>query len=218
MVKALVLKELRETAGLAALGVLACAYALAALTGMQLLSWQPNPIYEVHVPFVDDKVLGFLAAIGSLLAVGLGLKQSAWESWQGTYIFLLHRPASRRAMFGTKLAVGAGLLLLVTGGMVLLYALWAARPGHHPSPFLWSMIIGAWRVWLSLPLLYLGAFLSGIRPARWFGSRLAPLAAAAILVPLAATVLQWWLGLVIVLLSAAVFVSSIGTYVDSRDY
>ena len=156
MLKALVLKELRETAGLAALGVLACAYALAALTGMQLLSWQPNPIYEVHVPFVDDKVLGFLAAIGSLLAVGLGLKQSAWESWQGTYIFLLHRPASRRAMFGTKLAVGAGLLLLVTGGMVLLYALWAARPGHHPSPFLWSMTIGAWRVWLSLPLLYLG--------------------------------------------------------------
>ncbi|HEV3341418.1 MAG TPA: hypothetical protein VG125_13700, partial [Pirellulales bacterium] len=31
------------------------------------------------------------------------------------------------------------------------------------------------RLWLIIPLVYLGAFASGIRPARWTGSRLLPL-------------------------------------------
>ena len=28
--------------------------------------------------------------------------------------------------------------------------------------------------WFSLPVAYLGAFLTGVRPARWFGTRLLP--------------------------------------------
>ena len=40
------------------------------------------------------------------------------------------------------------------------------------------MTAWAWQLWLCMPLVYLGAFLSGIRPARWFGTRLMPLVAA----------------------------------------
>ena len=113
------------------------------------------------------------------LAIALGLKQSAWEVGEGTYYFLLHRPATRRFIFGTKLAVGAGFVLIVGGLLVLLYAMWAATPGNVATPFYWSMTGPRWQLWLCMPLLYLGAFLSGIRPARWFGTRLMPLVAAA---------------------------------------
>ena len=37
------------------------------------------------------------------------------------------------------------------------------------------MTVPAFQIWLLMPLVYLGAFASGIRPARWFGSRLLPL-------------------------------------------
>ena len=42
-----------------------------------------------------------------------------------------------------------------------------------------------------MPLLYFGAFLSGIRPARWFGTRLLPLVAAGALAMLLPE-LRWW--------------------------
>ena len=42
---------------------------------------------------------------------------------------------------------------------------WADWPGTHPAPFEWSMIGPALRLWLLMPVVYLGAFASGIRPA-----------------------------------------------------
>jgi hypothetical protein len=35
-----------------------------------------------------------------------------------------------------------------------------------------------WTTWFSAVTVYLGAFLAGIRPGAWLGTRLAPLAAA----------------------------------------
>ncbi len=172
MYKALVLKELRESAGLIAVAVLAAAYMLADLTGVVLLPIQSG--LAVPYPFVSDTSLVFyLCLLAGGLAVLMGFKQSAWELWQGSYYFLLHRPASRRTIFGVKLAVGLGVLLCITGAVIQLYAMWAATPGKHATPFFWSMTVVAWQLWISFPLLYLGAFLSGIRPGCWFGSRLA---------------------------------------------
>ena len=59
----------------------------------------------------------------------------------------------------------------------------AAAPRTHPGPFEWSMTESALRLWLILPLVYLGAFFSGLRPARWFGSRLLPLLSVALAIP-----------------------------------
>ena len=217
MHKALVLKELRESAGLIAVGVLAAAYILADLTGVRLLPIQNGQ--AVRYPFVSDTALVFyFCLLAGGLAVMLGFKQSAWELWQGSYFFLLHRPASRRTIFGVKLAVGLTVLLAITGALIQLYAMWAASPGKHDSPFFWSMTIWAWQLWIAFPLLYLGAFLSGIRPGRWFGSRLAPLAAAGLLTTVATVVPWWWLSLAIVLASSAAFVASILLYVETRDY
>ena len=38
-----------------------------------------------------------------------------------------------------KLASGLAVLLVITGAMIQIYAMWAATPGTHPSPFFWSM-------------------------------------------------------------------------------
>jgi hypothetical protein len=157
-----------------------------------------------------------------MLAIGLGallgLKQSAWELWQGTYYFLLHRPAGRRQLFGTKLVVGVSLLLGVTGLLILLYALWAAAPGHHASPFFWSMTGGAWQQWLAALLIYLGAFLSGIRPGRWYGSRLLPLASGIALAMMVAYFPWWWIGLAIEAVGVSIYLAAIFLYVETRDY
>src|SRR3972149_3927679 len=95
MYKALVVKELRESAGLAALAGLAAVFLLGELTGVRLTPWSSGRPAEY--PFVSgDELYVFLWIVGAGLGGTLGLKQTAWELWQGTYFFLLHRPGRRR--------------------------------------------------------------------------------------------------------------------------
>src|SRR5262245_3965097 len=101
MLKALVIKELRESAGIIALAALAAVFVLTGLAGLPLL-----PIGAGGgdgFPFVSDTFIFFMGWVVGVLAVAIGLKQSAWESAHNTYYFLLHRPVSRRFIFGTKL-------------------------------------------------------------------------------------------------------------------
>ena len=70
-----------------------------------------------------------------------------------------------------------------------------------------------------MPLVYLGAFASGIRPARWFGSRLLPLVSVAAPAILSYTVPLWWLiGFPLLLLVAAVLLSDILWVAETRDF
>jgi hypothetical protein len=217
MHKALVIKELRESAGLIAVAVLAAVFIFCDIIGIQLLpflSGRPSTY-----PFVNDTALfSYLTLLGASLAIGLGFKQSAWELWHGSYYFLLHRPASRRSIFGVKLAFGVGVLLVITGSLIQLYAMWAATPGTHATPFLWSMTAWAWQYWLAFPILYLSAFLSGIRPGRWFGSRLFPLVTAVLATIVVIALPWWWLSALLSLLFSAAFVQSILYYAQTRDY
>ncbi len=169
MPKNLIWKELRETGWVALVGLLVYAY------------FATSDIYisrNEEIPFVKDSFLVYFVMVSACLAVALGFRQSLIESGRGTYPFLLQRPASRKRLIGAKLLVGAGLYLVCAALPILVYARWAAKPGTHASPFFWSMTLDAWRAWLSIGILYLGAFLSGIRPGRWIGTRLMPLVAA----------------------------------------
>ena len=71
-----------------------------------------------------------------------------------------------------------------------------------------------------MPLAYLGAFASGIRPARWFGSRLLPLVIGGDSGHLRVCSLpHWWLiGFPLLLLVAAVLVSDILWEAETRDF
>jgi hypothetical protein len=218
MLKSLAIKELRESVGIIAIAVLATAYTLAMMTGIRVFPVL-NGLANVGIPFVSDGFSTLYVLVIGALSIALGLKQAAGEGRRDTYYFLLHRPASRRSIFATKLAVGAAVVLIVGGLLVLLYAIWAASLGNVPAPFYWSMTAWAWQLWLCMPLLYLGAFLSGIRPARWFGTRLMPLVAggfATFLIP--ASPWWWWLPAVALAIAVAIFVVSIFYYAEQRDY
>jgi ABC-type transport system involved in multi-copper enzyme maturation permease subunit len=226
MVLAIVRKELHETRLFAALAIGVYLIFLSALTGkwgrslwfvLELLPWLD--MQAVDVPFVQDQFINMFIFIGVILAIALGFRQSAWESSQGTALYLLHLPLGRRSIYLTKLATGITLLLSCTILPILIYGSWAALPGTHAGPFEWSMTGPAFHVWLLMPLAYLGAFASGIRPARWFGSRLLPLLATAIPAIFLCLLPHWWLiAFPLLLLVGAILVSNILWVAETRDY
>src|SRR5437762_12013141 len=111
--KALALKELREVAGIAAAALAGYLALVVSLMGAKVFDWVPEmPLGTHEVPFTGWEFKAFFLVISVAFALALGFRQSAWESGRGTFLFLLHRPMSRGAIFGTKLAVGAGVLLL----------------------------------------------------------------------------------------------------------
>ena len=162
MYKALAIKELRETAWLAALALVAYTLILFKLTGYDLWGrWEPVS----SVPFDDGKITFWSGVVAALFGMVLGIRQTWWESLRGTSVFLLHRPISRRALIATKLIMGGLLFLVATGLPLVIYSLWAAQPGTHASPFFWSMTGTCWWFWFAFPMVYAAAFLTGLRDA-----------------------------------------------------
>jgi len=226
MLGAIVTKELREMRVFGALALGLYFVYLSKLTGRwgnvltAVLGWLPGMKgASPDVPFVQDQFLTVYGFIGVALAIALGSRQSAWEPSQGTALYLLHLPLARHTIFLTKLLTGTGLLLVCTIVPILIYATWAAVPGTHAGPFEWSMTGPAFQIWLLMPLVYLGAFASGIRPARWFGSRLLPLVSVALSAFLLGFVPHWWLiAFPLLLVVAAVLVSHILLEAGTRDF
>ena len=219
MWKALALKELRETAWIGGIAAAVLAYYVIYATGYDLLFMQPSP-NRGYIPFFFDQLfIGPYFFVAVACALALGFRQSAWESIRGTYVFLIHRPISREGLFGIKLAVGLGLHLAVTGLAILAFALWAAVPGTHASPFYWSMTSWEWMVWLSMSVLYFAAFLSGIRDARWYGTRLFPLLAAVpVVMVVDALPVYWVYRVALVVATNVLYVAAIFHVVRNRDY
>jgi hypothetical protein len=218
--RALAFKELREVAGIAAAALAGYLALVVNLMGAKVFDWVPGIPEGTHeVPFTGQEFLGFFIVVSGVFAVALGFRQTAWESSKGTFLFLLHRPMSRDGIFLTKLAVGAGMLLACACLPIVLYAWWASLPGHHPSPFEWSMTGSAWRIAFLMPLLYLGAILSGLRPARWFGTRLLPLVAAVVILALLDGTSQWWaFGLPVAVVLYGLLVANVCFVARVRDY
>jgi hypothetical protein len=226
MTTALAYKEFRETLPIAAVGLAALL-----LVALNPMGFSPIPnllgyLQQGRIPFVsygDPFVTQFSMAAGAL-ALALGFWQSLGDFWGDAHLFVLHRPATRQQIYGVKLLVGFSAYLSCGVLPVLLYSLWAATPGTHASPFEWSMTSDAWFAWLSMVTLYLGAFLAGIRPAAWLGTRLAPLAAAASMLMLASAVSAFFPaasplgGLAVVVVADIAFVIAILYVAQSRDF
>lgn len=226
--KALVFKELREIFGIAVVATGCYLTLVIYLTNAEMFNWVLGVRNEItakgiadepSIPFISDDFLKFYSYISMLFAGALGLWQPICESSQGAYLFLLHRPRSRNAIFLTKLATGLSVLLLCSSLPIVLYGWWASVPGHHPSPFTWSMTEEAWKFALVVPLLYFGAFLSGLRPARWFGTRLLPLASSAAFLAILMIAQSWWLiGILLAIILYAMLVASVCYVAQVRDY
>lgn len=216
MIRALAWKELRETWGLAAAGGLV----LFALVSYWMdAGWLPgaSPGWRGNrIPFLADDAAA-VALFAALLAAVLGGRQSAWEGITGTFPFLLHQPIRRSSIVTVKLAVGVGMYALAVGLPVLTYALWAAWPGTHASPFSWSWTWPVWQACLAQTVIYAGAFLTGLRPARW-PVRLLPLAGAAVATFALSVLPWWWLALAGMAVVDTVFVVVIFDVAATRDY
>jgi hypothetical protein len=171
------------------------------------------------IPFVEGPLPGQFCFVFGLFAIALGMRQSVGEWLHGTFPVLLHMPVSRTSLIFQKLSIGLAVYLFSAAIPIVLYGLWAATRGTHASPFYWSMTIPTWVDCLGMTVLYLAAFLSGLRPARWFGSRLAPLVAGVLPVLLTLSdPLSIWGQVMLVLLSDAVLVLCILQVARDRDY
>jgi hypothetical protein len=218
MTSALTLKELRESAGLAALG-----FAGLALVALTAIGFSPlgnmfgSSRQAGTIPFLYDSFAWQFALAAGALAMALGFKQSLGDLMGEAQLFLLHRPVSRRTVYVTKIVVGLSLYFGLAGLAILIYAIWAASSGTHASPFAWSMTVPVWMIWLSASLVYLGALLAGIRPAAWLGTRLMPLAAACAIATMAANLPPIW-GVAVALVAAAALVALILFVAETRDF
>lgn len=222
---ALVLKELRSVAFIGALAGAAYLLVVAKLTNVTGFLWMRTFVSQhssATVPFLHDGFAEPFSTVTLLLAVCLAVWQTTTESRGGAWLFLLHRPVSRRAILCSKLAVGLSVLLVCSALPIVLYGTWAARPGTHPSPFEWSMTTETWRLWWSMPPLYLGTLLAMWRPARWLGTRALPCVAgfAWLMTREVLGVWLWptWQEFAAVAVVDAVFVACLLLIVREREY
>lgn len=221
MLKALVKKELRETLGIAAIAAFLYAAFIGSMMGSRFFRALPGaPDPGNALPFLGSSFRLNFAWLTGALAIVLGFWQTAVEANRGTFPFLFHRPLGRGAIIGAKLGSGLAVLLVEAGTALLIYALWAATPGTHPSPFAWSMAGLSLEIMLAMTVVYFGAFLSGLRPARWVGTRLLPLAGSGLFA--AGLVAICWLfgmiGLFLVGLCDLLLIVAILHTARTRDY
>jgi len=216
MIRAIALKELREVSVFAGLGLLALVFIAASHMGWNPF-WNSATQGLPGLPFLSESFRLQFGVVAILLATALGLWQALGDSWGAAQLFLFHRPIRRRRLICAKLWTGVVVYLLVTVVPVLLYGWWASTPGTHHAPFFWSMTLGTWQVWLAGVAVYLGSFLSGLRPAAWPGTRLAPLAASLMVVfPLA--MFRWALFLPLFLAVCLLLVWLILFVADEREF
>ncbi len=221
MLQALTWKEIRECTGVLAVALLASVWLLANQIALPINPLSP-PRMRNTVPFISDEFYTYFVLLFSSMSIILALRQSAWEIGHRTFDFLLFRPITRDNLFAIKIALGIGIVLLTSGIPILIYSFWAALPGDTPTPFVWSMTAPTWFYCLSLPTIYLGAFLSGIRPGHWFGTRLLPLVSAAAIVIICTQFLLYVWGysaccVLLVLVDYALF-RTIVYFAYTRDY
>jgi ABC-type transport system involved in multi-copper enzyme maturation permease subunit len=219
MIKALAIKELRESWGLAALAALGMLWVVLSGMGRNPLQMLVGQQFDTHhIAFITDDFYGWSWTVLGILAVLLGFKQSAWEVHHNTFYYLFARPISRRQVLALKLGIGVLLIAALLSVAILVYGAWASTPGNLSAPFEWSMTWDSWQLLAVLPLVYLAAFFSGIRPGRWFGTRLAPLAAVILILTILVNVPFWWLFWPVLIIGYTMVLTSIDYYTQTRDY
>lgn len=178
MWKALLLKEWRDTSLTLGVAAVTLALWLAEMTGWGFFTSAQN--FDIQSPAPMSSANQWFVLFLAAGAVGLALQQTIPESNRQTWLFLLHRPLDRRVFPLAKWVAGmAGWCVLALVPFVA-YLIWAAGEGRHASPFVWEYTYAWWQTIAGISLLYSGAFLAGLRPARWWGTRLFPVVATSV--------------------------------------
>ena len=165
--KAMFLKELRENLkwGLLILGFFC----------LSVAGWiheaGPNLLFDMVRPETTGVPL-------AVVGLALGLLQTWFETRPDNFAFVVHRPATRWEIFVSKSA--AGLLLMYVGLAIpaAFVVWWASVPGHLATPFQWRSALPLVVDIVNAGSFYFTGMVLSMRKARWFGSRILPLALA----------------------------------------
>ena len=169
-----------------------------------------------RIPFLSGDFRLGIGMTAICLGAGLGLWQTMSESITGTWSYLLHRPIRRGQIIATKLFAGVGILIISIGLPFLVYFLWALS-GVHAAPFEFWMMEDSLRLWAAGVVAYLAAFLTGIRTAHIYISRLWPVVPAGLII--AAQEEAWpTVGWCLVLAGIVLLLPSIFFAAENRDY
>jgi hypothetical protein len=181
--KTLIQKELREIA------VWAGAGALLMIAVMALFIYQALNIgYSVTWLESADQLFNTYSSwmmIGApLIALGIGVLQILPEMARDQWAFLIHRPLTLRQIWVAKVTAGVGCYLLATIIPLAGTTIWLSRPGNFPGPFDVRLALPGLSSIAAGLFFYFAGQIVVLRHARWYGSKLLPLFAAAIWVPL----------------------------------
>lgn len=168
---------------------------------------------------LDDDFVYPLMLISLALAIVIGLVQNLSEDIQGTWRYVLAMPGGWRRILKLKIACGLcvwGIWALTVCVICLIGLL--ADPGSAGET-LSRLSDPSLRILACVPVVYLGAFLTGIRRANWLFSRLMPLGGVLMIWFLMLYLPNWW---IIAPLAAAGFaallVSLIYHTASTRDF
>lgn len=217
MHSAIIQKEIREIGWMGVIAMVMLGFTLSPLMGIDILN--ARIMSPQYIPFADSSFPQMLALVGGVLAAALGYWQTLGESLRKTWLYLLHRPISLKEIIAVKLATGLCLLLVMTGIPIAVYLIWAIMPGTHASPFELWFTTEECRLWLMTPSIYFAAFLSGLREARWFGSRLLALPGPVFLISFVAMSGEWaWTMFAINLVTCVLLVAAIFEVAREEDF
>lgn len=221
MYRSLIWKELRETWLLGAVAFLFLLTVVANDVGLTFYQFKFSlrPALDARAAlFENASIIPWTAFVAAFLGAVVALYQTLGESVRGTWVFLMHRPMERWRIILCKLAAGA-IVVLLASAAPFIFALWRTRPDASPAPFYWWMTIPVWRHILAASIVYLGAFVSGMRPARSYGTKYWPLVAAIVVTFfLGIREPEFGAGLIVILVADALLLAALFDATRSRDY
>jgi hypothetical protein len=176
--KTLIQKDLRENLKVALIGfaifslMLLGAYlsgiaSLNALLAGNRYQQATNALQPLLAPLLLQEAAFFCAIFGA----ALGWLQTRNEAHRDLWAFLIHRPVTRTEIFWGKSIAGLCLYFLGAGLPLVVLVLVARTPGHVAAPFEWAMVLPLFSFVLSGVAFYFAGMLTGLRQARWYGSR-----------------------------------------------
>ena len=204
-------KDLRENFKLALVGF--------AILGLILFHAYHSARNTNTNPLLAEDCLMAATFFCGIFGAVLGWLQTRNEAHRDLWAFLIHRPLTRTEIFAGK--AGAGLCLYAFGaGLPLLIFVAAVRlPGHIAAPFEWPMVLPLAAILLAGVAGYFAGLLTGLRQARWFGSKCFGLALAFLASASVLTVQEFWQALGVTLLVIAILAAAVwGAYQSGGFY
>jgi hypothetical protein len=156
--KAILWKELHDNLKWGVAGLLVMAVGLT----YEIQHWRSSGIDSIFTATRFGSAL-----IGALLGLAQSIPENRGDRWG----FLAHRPTSRSTLFLGKAIAGLILYAIATSLPTAVAVGWLLFPGHIPMPLDWHIILPCVADLLCGVVFYFAGLHTGMRDARWFGTR-----------------------------------------------